>query len=275
MTLPDELRRLQISLPACPRALLELQVLMHDEEVHSQACADVISSDMALAAEVIKTVNSAMFGLLRRVHHVGEALRHLGTAQVATITLQAALRRAFPASPLMDRIWSSAARMGWTMGLVARSVELDPWLAHSAGLFAWTGAAVFASRTDLFQGGYARLHDAQAHDPVALVAAEMAAVGVGHHAVASALCAQWGLSNEVVRYARARAMPPASWTVHDLPLRRLLVLGLAVEAQLHDEQAVEPGPELLTLAGWSTGTLAGPLAAAQAQWRQRSAPAQP
>lgn len=255
MTPPAELRRLQITLPACPKAVLELRDLLRDPDAHVGACERVIASDMALAAEVVKTVNSAMFGLLRRVDHVGEALRFLGADQVAAITLQAALRRAFRPTRLMDRIWDSAARLGWTMGKSAPLLDLDPWLAHSAGLFAWSGAAVFASREDLFPGGYAKIHDAHSRDPMALAAAEMASIGVGHHAVGSALCAQWGLSNQVVRYVRERAAVPESWVALDLPVRRLLVLGRVVEDAIKAGSWVDVPQPLMDLTGWDADRL--------------------
>ncbi len=274
MTLPDELRRLQVALPACPKALLDLQALLRQPDVHAQSCANVIAADMALAAEVVKTVNSAMFGLLRRVDHIGEALRYLGTDQVASITLQAALRRAFPPTPLMDRIWDGAAQLAWIQGRAASSLELDTWLAHSAGLFAASGAAVFASRKDLFPAGYDALFDAHADDPVALAAAETAVIGIGHHAVGSALCAQWGLSNQVVRCVRARATPPETWTALDLPVRRHLVLGRCVEAALSNRTTVEAPANLFELTHWTADRLFAtvqPLLDEQARRRAASA----
>lgn len=255
MTPPNELRRLQIALPACPKALLELQRLLKDPAVHLQACADVIASDMGLAAEVVKTVNSAMFGLLRRVDHIGEALRFLGADQVAAITLQAALRRAFPSTALMMRIWDDAARLGWTMAKAAPQLDLDPWLAHSAGLFAWSGSAVFASREDLFPAGYADMHARHQREPLALAAAEVAAIGMAHHAVGSALCAQWGLSNQVVRYVRARATASDNWTALDLPVRRLLVLGSLIERVGAPDVVDDPTQALLDMTGWPADRL--------------------
>ncbi|MDP4303002.1 HDOD domain-containing protein [Leptothrix discophora] len=253
--IPEELRRLQIDLPACPRALIELQALLGRSDLHAQACADVIAADMALAAEVIKTVNSAMFGLLRRVDHVGEALRYLGTEQVAAITLQAALRRAFTPTPLIDRIWARAAALSWVMGRSARSLGIDPWLAHSAGLFALSGQAIFASRSDLFSRGYAALCESHAGQPADQAEAEAALIGVGHHAVASALCAQWGLSNQVVRYVRARATSPGTWSLQELPVRRLLVLGEATEHLLLDAAAALPGDERIEACAWTPDEL--------------------
>jgi HD-like signal output (HDOD) protein len=248
--IPEELRRLKIDLPACPTSLVALQSLLQQSDVHAQACADVISADMALAAEVIKTVNSAMFGLLRRVDHVGEALRYLGTDQVAAITLQAALKRAFPPTPLMDRIWERASAQGWVMGRAARQLDVDPWIAHSAGLFALSGAAVFAARNDLFPEGYDAVFDAHVDDPSAQAAVEARRIGVGHHAVASALCAQWGLSNQVVRYVRSRATAPDTWQDQELPVRRLLVLGRSVELRLRGDEVTASVAELTHSCGW-------------------------
>jgi HD-like signal output (HDOD) protein len=255
--IPEELRRLQIDLPACPRTLIELQTLLAQPDVHAQACADVIAADMALAAEVIQTVNSAMFGLLRRVDHVGEALRYLGTDQVAAITLQAALRRAFKPTPLMERIWERAAILGWVMGRAARGLGVEPWLAHSAGLFALSGMAVFAARDDLFPQGYARICDAHVARPAEQAEAEHALIGLGHHAVGSALCARWGLSIQVVRYVRARATSVDGWVSQDLAVRRLLVLGDAVERRWADASAPLPGVALIESCGWQDDQLAG------------------
>lgn len=84
MSIDPKLRELNIDLPACPATLVKLSLLMADEQVAIADLATLIETDMALASAVVRTVNSAMFGLLKRVDTVHDAVRYLGMAQVAS-----------------------------------------------------------------------------------------------------------------------------------------------------------------------------------------------
>lgn len=226
MSLSTKLRSLDVDLPACPRTLLDLLALLDDEQAPISALAQLIEADMALASAVVRTVNTAMFGLLSRVDTVGDALRHLGTREVAAITFSIALRAAFPPTPALQRLWQQASRCGLLMGRSAAALGLDPLRAHTAGLFARSGQAVLLVNS---RGIYADLLARSADDPAALLQAERAAFGVTHAAYGSALCASWGLAPDVVKFVRERATPAAGWTGLDLRVRELLALGSAAE----------------------------------------------
>lgn len=232
MSLSADLRRLEADLPACPRVLLELLPLLDADSPASVATmATLIESDLALAAGLVRTVNSAMFGLLRRVETVGEALRYLGSREVAAIAYQTALRAAFVPTPAMERLWQDAGRAGLLMGRSARTLGLDPLQAHTAGLFARAGQAVLLARLG---PSYEAMLAALGHDLPALCAAEALACGVHHGAYGSALCARWGLAAPVVHHVRERVLPPSAWCHHPPALQRLLALGAVADALLRD-----------------------------------------
>lgn len=232
MSLSADLRRLEADLPACPRVLVALQPLLDTDSAASvDSMARLIESDLALAAGLVRTVNSAMFGLLRRVETVGEALRYLGCREVAAIAYQTALRAAFPSTPAMERLWQDAGRAGLLMGRSARALGLDPLQAHSAGLFARAGQAVLLARLG---SRYEALLEALEHDLPALCAAEALACGVHQGALGSALCARWGLAAPVVHHVRDRVLPPAAWHQQPPALQRLLALGAVADALLRD-----------------------------------------
>lgn len=227
--LPAELRRLEAELPACPRTLLRMLDLLQREDGSTSEMAAVVESDMALAAAVVRTVNSAMFGLLRRVETVEEGLRYLGTREVAAITFETALRAAFAPTPAMEAIWQRAGRSGLLMGRSAAALGLDGWHAHSAGLFARSGQAVLLAHAP---ARYGALLDTLGDDPSALVAAETEAFGASHAVYGSAMCAAWGLAEDVVCFVRDRVCPSTSWSRHERPTRHLLALGALVDALL-------------------------------------------
>ena len=58
---PDpQLRKLDIELPASPPATVRLITLLAKDDLAVSELAEVIEGDMALAAAVVRTVNSAM-----------------------------------------------------------------------------------------------------------------------------------------------------------------------------------------------------------------------
>lgn len=228
MTIAPQLRNLNIDLPACPGTLVKLSLLMADENSSIDQLSALIETDMALSSAVVRTVNSALFGLLKRVETVHEGIRYLGMAQVAGLTYEIGLRGAFPPSPLLQQIWDRAGVRGLAMGRIARQMDVDPWQAHTSGLFAETGRAVlYAYDRPRYQA-----LDVNDSDEALLCAAEIEAFGVSHSALGAALCQSWGLSREVSDSVRARPNAPSQWIQERPTVQKLLVIGAAVDALL-------------------------------------------
>lgn len=254
MPLPDDLRALDVDLPSCPRTLLDLLVLLEDEEARLETMAELIECDMALASAVVRTVNSAMFGLLRRVETVGEAVRYLGTTEVAALTFSTALRAAFPPTPQLDLLWHQSSRCGLLMGRSAPSLGLDVWRAHTAGLFARSGQAVLLARSPKVYPPMLAQHGA---DLQRLLAAEREVFGVTHASYSSALCASWGLAGDVVKFMQARVEPQERWQTFAAPLRDLLVLGSLVDELVAGENVAVAAQRLASTTTHTAGALIG------------------
>ncbi len=247
MAIDPALRSLDIDLPACPQTLVQLSLLMHDEDANLQSISALIERDMALAAAVVRTVNSALFGLLRRVESVPEAVRYLGTREVSALTFELGLRGAFPPSPTLTALWDRAGRRGLAMGRAAPALDIDPWLAHTAGLFAEGGQAALIAHD---APGYAAIAAAQP-DELLRLDAETAAYGLNHAALGGALCQSWGLAGDVAASVRLRPLAlrtlanamgaqtgfvpddtEAEWAMEPLSVQRLLALGAVVDAAI-------------------------------------------
>jgi HD-like signal output (HDOD) protein len=178
-----------------------------------------------------------MIGLLRRVETVNEAVRYLGTREVAAITFSTALRAAFPATPQLEALWDFASRCGLLMGRSAGGMGLDAWRAHSAGLFSRCGQAVLMAKYPaVYAALLAEVTREDIVDPATLARAEVARFGVHHAMYGSALCAAWGLGADVVKYVRERIEPPRTWPALGAPLCDLLTLGALTERLLEGGQ---------------------------------------
>jgi HD-like signal output (HDOD) protein len=227
MPVDPELRELNIDIPAQPQALVRLSLLLADGDIDLPAVAALIESDMALAAAVMKAVNSSLYGLRGRVQSVQQAVTYLGMREVAGITYEMGLRAAFPPASELEPLWQRAARRGALMGRMAQALGVDAWAAHSAGLFEECGKAV------LFRHGpdhYRAMMRAATND-TELAAMERVGFGASHDALGAALCESWGLGPAVVASVRHHVRVQAG---EDIPpsLPRRSVCGLSAVAQV-------------------------------------------
>lgn len=198
MSVNSELRALDISIPAQPESLVKLSLLMAEDELNLAAIAELIECDMALAAAVLKAVNSSLYGLKGRVQSVQQAITYLGVSEVAGITFEMGLRAAFPPAAALEPLWQRAAQRGLLMGRLAQRMALDAWAAHSAGLFEECGKAVLFRHAADHYGAMLRA----ASTDVELLTLEHTGFGVSHDALGAALCESWGLDPHAVASVR-------------------------------------------------------------------------
>lgn len=226
MSVNPELRSLDIAIPAQPDSLVKLSLLMAEDEINLAAVSHLIESDMALAAAVLKAVNSSLYGLKGRVQSVQQAVTYLGMREVAGITFEMGLRAAFPPAAELEPLWQRAAERGVWMGRLAQRLDLDAWAAHSAGLFEECGKAVLFRHAPEHYRAMLRA----ASDDAELVTLEHAGFGVSHDALGAALCESWGLGAAAVASVRHHVTAQATLALPAEILRRSIV---AVSAIVH------------------------------------------
>ncbi len=237
MSVHPELRKLDIDIPSQPQALLQLSLLLAEDDINLQAAAALVESDMALAAAVLKAVNSSLYGLKGRVQSVQQAITFLGVREVAAITFEMGLRAAFPPAPELAPIWQRAAWRGQLMSRLAQRLGLDAWAAHSAGLFEECGKAVLFRHASEHYRAMLRA----APDDAALVELERTGFGVSHDALGAALCESWGLGPAAVASVRHHVQAQATRELPPPPAKRsicaLSVLAHLVETDADDAEA--------------------------------------
>ena len=236
MTVDSQLRTLDIDIPSQPDALVKLSLLLAEEDINLSAATELIEGDMALAAAVMKAVNSSLYGLKGRVQSVHQALTYLGMREVAGITFEIGLRAAFPPAPELDPLWRRAAHRGLTMGRLAQRLGLDAWSAHSAGLFEECGKAVlFRHGADHYR---AMLRATQSDTDLVLL--ERAGFGVSHDALGAALCESWGLAAPAVASVRQHVRAQAGGPLLQDPERSgICALSVVAHVLMNQPQALD------------------------------------
>ena len=211
-----QLRNLDIEIPTQPEVLVKLSLLMAAEDIDLQAMSSLVETDMALAAAVMKAVNSSLYGLRGRVQTVHQALTYLGMREVAAITFEMGLRAAFPAAAELESVWARASQRGLLMGRMGQMLGVDPWAAHSAGLFEECGKAVLYRHAPSHYPAMLRAATRDAE----LVELERTAFGVSHDALGAALCESWGLAPAAVASVRYHVDIQATLTMPESLARR-------------------------------------------------------
>ena len=237
MSVDPALRTLDIAIPAQPDSLVRLSLLMADDELNLAAIAQLIESDMALAAAVMKAVNSSLYGLKGRVQSVQQAITYLGMREVAGITFEMGLRAAFPPAAELEPLWQRAAQRGLLMGRLAQRMALDAWAAHSAGLFEECGKAVLFRHAPDHYRSMLRAASSDAE----LLTLEHAGFGVSHDALGAALCESWGLGAAAVASVRHHVGMQATLEFPAALQRRgILALSAIVAALMAPDSPTRP-----------------------------------
>lgn len=236
MAVDSNLRTLNIDIPAKPDVLVRVSLLLAEDNVNLDALAHLIEDDMALAAALLKAVNSSLYGLKGRVQSAQQAITYLGTREVVGIAYEMGLRAAFGPAVELEAIWQRAARRGLIMGRLAAKLGIDAWAAHSAGLFEECGKAVlFRHAVD----HYRSMLRAATND-VELLSLERVGFGVSHDALGAALCESWGLAPAAVSSVRHHVGVQATHVLpHDVPRPSICVLSGVAHAMATDAEAAD------------------------------------
>ncbi len=181
-----------IIIPPCPDLLAQLRDEVKQGDPDPVAIARIASSDVAMAAALIRIANSPMYTRARPAATVAEAVAMLGAGQTIAILTGFLTRRAIRVqSPLIEHFWETSSRRAMAMGYIARQLySIDPDVAQTCGLFCHVGIPV------MLQGlkGYAgTLAEALARQDRTFTQTENAAHRTDHAVVGAIVARTWRL----------------------------------------------------------------------------------
>ena len=190
------------TLPSMPASCLAIMTELQSEEASIQQVADLIAGDLAMAAKILQMVNSAFFGLYRRVSDVKDAVMLLGLDAIKALVLSINVFSAFNPRqmPFLDveALWEhSLATGGYAKKIMAlaRQDRDQTTAAFLAGMLHDIGKLVLASN---FSDAYRRLIQSAPGTPSEEVARERDIVGTTHAEIGAYLMGLWGLEPPIL-----------------------------------------------------------------------------
>ena len=181
-------------LPSAPRVHVELTALMTDPRAGAAEAAEVMARDPAMSAKLLQLVNSAFFGLPRRVTNISHAVVCLGMTTLRNLCLGAGV---FASSSRSDIDLDALEQHSYLVAQVARRLVPEALAddAMLAGLLHDVGLLVLAE-ADPGRLATARARAREMNLPMA--ESERAVIGVSHAEVGGYLLGLWGLPYPIV-----------------------------------------------------------------------------
>lgn len=194
-------------LPAFPPVAAKLSRALGEDNAAVGDIVELVASDPALAADILRRANSPLYGFGRRVDTLREALVLLGFGELHRLSLARATAgmtgNALKAFPTLRRCWRHSLAVAVLAERLAPEFGVAPEKAYTAGLLHDVGrlgllAVCPTQYAELLQRG---AHEAPVDDVAYLLEMEKLVFGIDHCAAGRALAESWEMPEEILMVA--------------------------------------------------------------------------
>lgn len=180
-------------MPAFPRSVQQLLELTRDVNVEPRAIVEVLEHDPVMAGRILRTVNSAFYGLSRKVASMSHAVVMLGMNTVKNMALAVSAAGMLPRQNAAgfdtgEYLRHSLVVAGMARVIAQREGKADPGEAYIAGLLHDFGKVLFAVN---LPEEFGRALKATENEGIALQEAEQREIGMAHPQAGAMLARKW------------------------------------------------------------------------------------
>jgi HD-like signal output (HDOD) protein len=206
---PEELVAGFSKLSSLPEIYFKIKEAVESQHSSIREVAELVLSDPAITARLLKVANSPIYGMSGRIESVARTLSIFGTQLVHDIVLASSLTTTFSGIPLklmdMHRFW----RTSLFCALAARALGKKAGLVDGerlflVGLLSRIGHLVMYERIPQL-GEVALCHAERTRQP--LFAVERQLIGCDYAAVGAALLSHWYLPIGVIQMVKDHVEP--------------------------------------------------------------------
>lgn len=232
---PQELIANLGELPPLPQVAAQVLRLAADPDSSTDDLQKVIITDQALTAQILKIANSAMFGMMREVKTLSQAIMTLGFATIKSVVIASSAKNLYSrgAAGLAERLmWEHALVAAIGARTIARSLRYNrAEEAFLAGLMHDIGKSVLGMKFPDRYGQIVRsVYNGEVHDGLH---AELEVFGFDHAMVGEALMRSWNLARSLEEAVRWHHEPSEA-DEEFRPLAAIVALGnrIALEEKI-------------------------------------------
>lgn len=217
----EKLRRLiskMETFPSLPSTYSRITELLHDPDTSVRAVAKVIGEDIGMSLKILQIVNSAFFGLARRMTSAEDAAVFLGIDTIRALVLTIGIFASFEdkggiSKQVVEDIYAHSlktAALAKTIAIRENLAKDRVEDAYIAGLLHDMGKLIMARH---MPKSYGRLYEAAQENKLSIQRAEMQIFGASHEQIGAYLIGLWGLPDSIAETVAFHHVPdqcPAS-----------------------------------------------------------------
>lgn len=226
-------------LPTLPAVAMKVVELTSSNDVSMKALAEAIQNDQALAAKILRTVNSSLYGLRTRCTSINQAIIMLGLSAVKSLALGFTLVTAIKNSDTGDFDLSDHWRRALYTGIAARNIASKARMPNAEECFLG-GLLQDLGTIALYQtlgGKYLDIMRKTGGDHRKLAKFELEALELQHPDVGAMLATRWKIPEQLVMPIKYHERPTAAPVEHTNTVRAVGLGNIAADLLVSDDPA--------------------------------------
>ena len=198
-TIRDRVKKIE-GLPSFPTTHAEIMKLAKSEDANSEALAEQIKMDPSLLATVLKLVNSAYYGLRKKVSSLKVAVSLLGFEEIANLVMSAQVFQKLGGTKKkregldLMAFWRHSVGTGFVARAAAKKLQTEAESAFLAGMLHDVGKLVLDM---FFSEFYNQVVEKAKTEKMLIVKAEEEIMGVTHAEVGGQLATEWKFGEDL------------------------------------------------------------------------------
>jgi HD-like signal output (HDOD) protein len=227
------------SLPSLPEYYTQLLQELESPNASIKMVKKIVSKDMGMSAKLLQLVNSAFFGMGRKVSDPARAIIFLGLDTIKSLVMSTHVFSQFSDMKLqgvsLDTLWEHSVFCAGLAKRIALSENADDKTREDcfiAGLLHDIGKLVLASKLPQY---YNCVLTIMSRNGNRLVEAEQRVFGSSHAEVGAYLLGLWGLNDSVVEAVAFHHFPDKGSAARLTPLVIIFVVNLMMKDNCLDK----------------------------------------
>ena len=190
------------TLPSLPAVYTEVINELQSQDPSVKKVAEIISTDLAMTAKILQVVNSAFFGLVRKISNPKEAVMLLGTETIKALVLSVKIFSEFNQKKFawfnFDELFNHSMAVSMFAQTISKKEHMDQNLVNNAlmaGMFHDLGKLILVTN---FPESYQKVLNEASKTKQNLWDLECEMFGTSHAEIGAYLMGLWGLEYPVI-----------------------------------------------------------------------------
>jgi HD-like signal output (HDOD) protein len=204
------------SLPSMPSIYTEIITEMQSDDPAIKKVGEIISKDLSMTAKILQMVNSAFFGLFRKIRSPEQAVMMLGLETIKALVLTVKIFSEFNQKNIswfnIDDLFNHSLAVSMYANTIIKNENLDQGLINNsmmAGLLHDLGKLILATN---FEKPYRQVLAEAQGTGKNLLALEYETFGTSHAEIGAYLMGLWRLENSIIEAIAFHHLPVRSMT---------------------------------------------------------------